>query len=80
MKNTKIIIVVLVIIVVGIVAYVIGHRQGAVVTGAQSASISKATAVINPGQTSRFNCWLYGGTWKEYAGGHMDCNWATTAK
>lgn len=79
MKNTKIIIAGFVIVVVGLVAYVIGHRQGSVVTDMQSASVIKAANTAGSFKTSRWDCWWYGGTWTEYAGGRWDCKWLTTA-
>ena len=87
MKNTKLIIIVLVILLVGAVAYVIGHRQGAVMVGAQSASVISATASIQATtdstgvgtaagyKTGRLTCWFYGGTWKEFPGHNWDCAW-----
>ncbi len=83
MNNKKIILTFVGIVVLGVVACFLSYKSG-VVTGMQSASINKAVSAVQvnvggeePGnfKTSRFKCWLYGGTWYEYPGHNWDCKW-----
>lgn len=83
MNNKKTAIVVFIIIVAGIVAGILSYKTG-ITKGMQAASI---IGIRNTSQvlqnttsepqykTSRFTCWLYGGTWQEYPGGKWDCKW-----